>query len=137
MEFVAKTPHPNSKKLNTLLRYGWLKKTISDFHTIDQTCMTCSLSKSTALPFPLSLLALVLHLDKFTIGASPIISCLGYRYFVLFIDDFTKYTCIYFLPKNLRFILITKYLEQWLLLNSLPILNFEIWFRGRIPRSRV
>lgn len=87
------------------------------------TCITCSLSKCAILSFPISNTPFEL-ICRDLWGPSLIISRLGYRYFVMFFDDYSKYTWICFLCKKSEVILIINYLEQWLLLNSLPITKF-------------
>ncbi|KAJ4753743.1 hypothetical protein LUZ62_088148 [Rhynchospora pubera] len=67
--------------------------------TLD-TCHNCLMAKSHRLPFvnsssvssfPLELV----HSDVW--GPSPIVSNNGFRYYVIFIDDFSRFTWIYFL----------------------------------------
>lgn len=87
------------------------------------TCITCSLSKRAILSFLISNTPFEL-IRSDVWGPSLIISRLGNRYFVMFFDDYTKYTWICFLCKKSEVILIIKYLEQWLLLNSLPTIKF-------------
>ena len=61
-------------------------------------CMACQFGKQTALPFnnsvshPLSSFDLI-HYD--VSGPSPISTPSGSRYFVIFVDDFSRYTWIY------------------------------------------
>ncbi|KAJ0787642.1 putative RNA-directed DNA polymerase [Helianthus annuus] len=65
---------------------------------VDKHCTACNVSKSTRLPFhaiishstvPLH----VIHCDIW--GPSPVVSRTGYRYFITFIDDFSRFTWIY------------------------------------------
>ena len=63
-------------------------------------CATCRLGKSITLPFPVhgtraSTLFEIVHSNVW--GASPVISHGQYRYFVTFIDDYSRVTWIYFL----------------------------------------
>ena len=61
-------------------------------------CTTCSVSKSTRLLFTsvVSHSTLPLHIIHCDIwGASPVMSRDGYRYFITFIDDFSRYTWMY------------------------------------------
>lgn len=64
--------------------------------------LTCSLSKSMILPFCVSNTRsskpLEIHKDLWE--PSPVIACLGYKYFVSFIGDFTRSTWIYFQHKK-------------------------------------
>ncbi|KAJ4760135.1 hypothetical protein LUZ62_070510 [Rhynchospora pubera] len=70
--------------------------------TLD-TCHNCLMAKSHRLPFvssssfssfPLELV----HSDVW--GPSPIVSNNGFRYYVIFIDDFSRFTWIYFLKNK-------------------------------------
>ena len=63
-------------------------------------CSTCKLGKSKSLSFPshgshAEHCFYLIHSDVW--GISPIISHVNYKYFVTFIDDYTKYNWIYFL----------------------------------------
>lgn len=68
------------------------------FATSNSLCAPCQLGKSKRLPFqpstrsstaPLELI----HCDIW--GPAPVVSSLGYKYYILFIDDFTKFHWIY------------------------------------------
>jgi hypothetical protein len=63
-------------------------------------CSSCKLGKSKALSFPshgsrASKCFEIIHTDVW--GVSPVISHAQYKYFVTFIDDFSRFTWIYFL----------------------------------------
>jgi GAG-pre-integrase domain len=62
-------------------------------------CSECCMAKSHKLPFNSSstLSHTPLELVHFDLWGSPIVSKDGYRYYVLFVDDFTHYTWIYVL----------------------------------------
>ena len=70
-------------------------------------CMPCQFGKQTALPFnnnvshALSSCDLI-HSDVW--GPSPISTPGGSRYFVIFVDDFSRYTWIYLFKNRLNFI---------------------------------
>ena len=85
--------HPNSHVLNTLLKSGSLgNKKIS----IPFDCITCKLGKSKVLPFPNN----ASHATHcFTI----IVSHACYKYFVTFIDDYSRFTWVYFLRSKAEF----------------------------------
>ena len=98
-EWHKKLGHPNPVVLSHLLKNGFLSnKSIipdSSFH-----CSVCKLAKSKTLPFRSN----AHHADKcFDIihsdvwGISPILSHAKYKYFVTFIDDYSRFTWIYFL----------------------------------------
>ncbi|KAF5780127.1 putative RNA-directed DNA polymerase [Helianthus annuus] len=84
--------HPSD---DVLSRCSFLHLTNKTTHTY---CTACSVSKSTRLPFtsvvshstsPLH----IIHCDIW--GASPVMSRDGYRYFITFIDDFSRFTWMY------------------------------------------
>lgn len=61
---------------------------------------SCALGKFAKLPFDSSTTQVdapfhLLHCDLW--GPSPVLSKLGYKYFVLFIDQFSRYSWVYFL----------------------------------------
>jgi len=85
--------HPSDKILKCLF----------DFPKLDcSSCEICNLGKHTKLPFKLSNCNsnepfVLVHSDVW--GPAPIDSYNGYKYFVIFIDDFSKVTWLY-LMKN-------------------------------------
>ncbi|KAI5332874.1 hypothetical protein L3X38_023003 [Prunus dulcis] len=88
--------HPHSAVLKTIVTSNQLPLEDSSFSK--PQCTDCILGKATRLPFtpsssvsttPLELV----HSDVW--GPSPIDSCTGYRYYVLFLDDYTKYSWIF------------------------------------------
>jgi len=67
------------------------------------SCPVCKLSKSKTLPFPsgahrASNCFEIIHSDVW--GMSLIVSHARYKYFVTFIDDYSRFTWIYFLRSN-------------------------------------
>ena len=85
--------HPSDK----ILKY------IFDFSNLDcSNCEVCKLAKHTRLPFTTSnsksskIFELV-HSDVW--GPAPVDSYNGFKYFVTFIDDFSRLTCLYVLKK--------------------------------------
>ena len=63
-------------------------------------CTTCKLGKSKTLPFPLHVPSAtkcfdLVHSDVW--GVAPIVSHSQYKYFVTFIDDYSRFTWVYFL----------------------------------------
>jgi len=63
------------------------------------TCDTCHLSKSTRLPFSpsLSIANEMFELVHYNVWGPTIESFDGYKYFITFIDDFSRVTWIYLL----------------------------------------
>ena len=92
--------HPNSVVLSHLVNSCFLgnKDQFSSHLSVD--CSTCKLGKSKSLSFPShgshaeSCFGLI-HSDVWDI--TSVISHAKYKYFVTFIDDYNKYTLIYFL----------------------------------------
>ena len=91
-----KLGHPNSVVLSHLIKNGLLgnKTLVSDSSF---KCSVCKLAKSKNLPFPHNATRAnkcftIIHSD-----VSPILSHSKYKYFVMFIDDYSRLTWIYFL----------------------------------------
>jgi GAG-pre-integrase domain len=86
--------HPSDKIL----------KCIFDFPKLDNSnCETCKLGKHTRLPFSLSNYKSekpfdLIHSDVW--GPAPIESYNGFKYFIIFIDDFSKTIWIYLLKNK-------------------------------------
>ena len=94
-----KLGHPNSVILTHLIKHGYLSNT-NAFSSLSFDCAPCKLGKSKSLPFPLqgsraSTCFEIIHSDVW--GMSPILSHAQYRYFVTFIDDYSRFTWVYFL----------------------------------------
>ena len=91
--------HPNSVVYSHLVNSGFLgnKDQFSSHLSID--CSTCKLGKSKSLSFPShssrAESCFDIHSDVW--GITPVISHAKSKYFVTFIDDYSKYTWIYFL----------------------------------------
>ncbi|KAL0536937.1 hypothetical protein IC582_025900 [Cucumis melo] len=89
--------HASSNKLCSLTSTGLLNN-VSQFSTFD--CLHCKIAKQPALSFPTSPSLCdkpfgLIHSDIW--GPAPCPTVNGYRYFVLFIDDYSRVTWIYFL----------------------------------------
>jgi histone deacetylase 1/2 len=65
--------------------------------TQDFYCTSCLVSKATAQPFDLSVNSSnnVLDLVHSDVWTSPVLSFTGYKYYVIFVDDFSKFTWFY------------------------------------------
>ena len=92
--------HPNSVVLSHILNSGLLgnKEQVSKNLSFD--CSVCKLGKSKTLLFSshgnrAEKCFDVVHSDVW--GISLVISHARYKYFVTFIDDFSRYTWVYFL----------------------------------------
>ena len=87
--------HPNMRLLQSVIStYGLPTFSINK----TPSCDACSKSKSHRLPYAQSIHRTfkpleIIHSDLW--GPSPIVSHLGHRYYVIFIDDFTRYTWLY------------------------------------------
>ncbi|CAL8993855.1 unnamed protein product [Prunus brigantina] len=88
--------HPHQSMLKSIVNRNNLQ--VTSLATASMPCSACVLGKATRLPFmsqgsvsskPLELI----FSDVW--GPSPVESSSGYKYYVLFVDDFTKYSWLY------------------------------------------
>ena len=89
--------HPNASTMSTLFKSGLLNK---PFHSASFECDACKLGKSKTLPFPHSTTRStecfdLIHSD--VQGIAPHLSYGHFKYFVTFIDDFSRFTWVYLL----------------------------------------
>uniref|UniRef100_A0A2N9HE34 Integrase catalytic domain-containing protein n=1 Tax=Fagus sylvatica TaxID=28930 RepID=A0A2N9HE34_FAGSY len=112
--------HPSHKVLTTLFPSLQCNSSLSPIH-----CKHCLASKMHKLPFPVSnkkstaLFALV-HADLW--GPAPITSFTGFRYYLVLVDDFTKFTWTYLLKHKLdTFSIFTQFQAMVQTQFSLPI----------------
>jgi transposase InsO family protein len=94
-----KLSHPNSIILTHLMKHGYLSNT-NEFSSLSFDCAPCKLGKNKSLPFPLqgsraSTCFEIIHYDVW--GMSPVLSHAQFKYFVTFIDDYSRFTWVYFL----------------------------------------
>ena len=92
--------HPNSNVLRTLFNSGLLGNKACSSIDLSFDCTSCKLGKSKVLPFPhhasrASQCFELIHSDVW--GIAPVVSHAHYKYFVTFIDDFSRFTWVYFL----------------------------------------
>ncbi|CAN0839811.1 Retrovirus-related Pol polyprotein from transposon RE1 [Linum grandiflorum] len=94
--------HPHSARLEFMFKNNFLpdKLKLDSVSASASKCMSCVGAKMSQLPFSSSKTEIgesfhLIHTDLW--GPSPVISRLGYRYFVLFIDHATRFTWVYFL----------------------------------------
>jgi len=105
--------HPNSIVLSHLSNSGLLGNK-NQFSVASFDCSTCKLGKSKTLPFPnfgsrAAKCFDVIHSDVW--GISPVISHAHFKYFVTFIDDYSRFTWVYFLrSKSEVFFIFKKFL---------------------------
>ena len=83
--------HPSS---SVLARVG---STLGSKISFNSFCSNCALSKSHQLPFPSNHIAAsslfsVIHSD---VWMSPVLSFTGFKYYVLFTDEYSRYTWVY------------------------------------------
>lgn len=149
--------HPNSTVLFHLLNFSLLsnKNQFCSSH-LHFDCPTCKLSKSKILPFLVAGSHAkncfdVIHSDVW--GITPIISHAQYKYFVTFIDYYSRFTCIYFLRSKSKVLSICKtfftYVETQLsatikvlrfvsiLVESIYLMPFTILYKIRVFFSNV
>ena len=75
----------------------------SNFHFKKSFCQSCALGKSTHLPFKISneiSTTVPFNLVHSDVWKSPIVSVSGYKYYVLFIDDYTRFTWLFFMKRK-------------------------------------
>ena len=98
-DWHARLGHPHHRIVSQIIN----NNNISVSSSNKSPCSSCILGKFAKLPF-----AAVEHTSNapFQIihsnvwGPSPLLSFHGYRYFVIFIDDFTRFLWIYFLKNK-------------------------------------
>ncbi|KAM1108382.1 hypothetical protein ACFX2B_004976 [Malus domestica] len=88
--------HPSSLVFNKIVNKGHLS--VAGSHFQKSVCSDCQFGKASRLPF--SVLPCkstrpfhLVHADVW--GPSPTSSCTGYRYYLILVDDFTKYSWLY------------------------------------------
>lgn len=95
--------HPN-KKILSLLKD---KINVTQWVSKPAICVSCQMGKSCKLPFQSSNKISEFPLDKIHCdlwGPAPIASNQNFRYYALFIDDFSRFSWIYPLKKKSRFL---------------------------------
>lgn len=104
----GKLGHLNYNSLSLMFQKGCIaNKSVSS-----SPCSACSLRKSKTLPFSVSTNKStspfeLIHSDLW--GPSPVLSAVEYKYFVLFIDDYTRFTWVYLLKRKSEVSHIFKY----------------------------
>ena len=98
-DWHARFGHPHARTVSKLINNFNLPCSSSSF----KPCSSCLLGKLSRLPLASiehkSLVPFdIIHSDVW--GPAPMLSSLGHRYIVLYIDDFTRYTWVYFLKNK-------------------------------------
>ncbi|GMP54052.1 hypothetical protein CsSME_00019325 [Camellia sinensis var. sinensis] len=93
--WLKRLGHPSSLKFNKLKQF--LSSTCNKVKDDDFTCVHCCVAKSHRLPFKLSNATVqkpfsLIHIDVWG-PFSPSLS--GYKYYVLFVDEYSKFTWLY------------------------------------------
>lgn len=116
--------HPNDQKLLYMFKNKLLPGNFSLFHNYQ--CHACSSAKAKTLSFPLhsnktSSCFELAHSDVW--GVTPVISQCGYKYFITFIDDFSRFTWSISCTPNLMLLLFSPNLLPWCALNLIQHKN--------------
>lgn len=92
-EWHSRLGHPNSQTLNHIVSSFSLPVSLLSH----SPCNSCSSNKSHKLPFSQTTLSSSRPLDVIfsDVWTSPIQSVDGYKYYILFVDHFTRYTWLY------------------------------------------
>ena len=111
-DWHARLGHPHSSIMSSIISKN--KLDCSSSHSLS-LCSACKLGKLARMS-----LALVEHTSQYPFdivhsdvwGPAPILSNLGFSYFILFVDDFTHFTWNYFLKNKSQVITIFKEFES-------------------------
>lgn len=87
--------HPSSRVLAQMLSNCALSRTLENikFH-----CNSCHINKGHKLPFSISSIKSISPLElifSYVWGPSPVTSVNGYKYYLVFVDHFTRYSWLY------------------------------------------
>jgi hypothetical protein len=87
--------HPNQQVLQFMLNHQQIPVLKSKSNKL--LCTPCQLAKSRKLPFCDSshVTSAPLELIHSDIWNSPVLSTNGYKYYVIFVDDFSRYTWLF------------------------------------------
>ena len=91
----ARLGHPSSKVTKSIVKSFALP--VFGSSDLNSVCQPCLMGKSKQLPFEDSsrVVLSVLDLIHSDVWVSPIVSCEGHRYYVIFIDDYSRFTWLY------------------------------------------
>jgi hypothetical protein len=87
--------HPSQSVMNKLLQHALIS--CNGSHKINKICDSCQIAKSKKLPFPDShrISTHPLELIHSDVWTSPILSLGGCKYYVLFVDDYSRFSWLY------------------------------------------
>jgi len=116
--------HPNSHVLHDLLKYGILhNKESPPLSDIQFDCNSCKPSKSKILPFPTHQSNVKYVFDMihgYLWGMARVVSHAHYKYFVIFINDYSHFTWVHFFcTQNMKSCLLSNFLMFMFKLNFL------------------
>ena len=122
----ARLGHPNYRTVTSLSRLGYISCSNKWVNIDSEICFGCKLGKSHCLPFSLNdgrcaMPFDCLHYDLW--GSSPVLSFTGYRYYAVFIDDYTRFSWIFLLKQKYDFFFIPSIYNVILRLNFHPKSN--------------
>jgi hypothetical protein len=121
-----KQGHPSDRVLVSAMPSLCSCMSVSNKH-VQHHCKHCLISKMHRLPFthsqfqstqPLELV----HSDAW--GPAPVNSCNGYKYYLLFVDDFSRFSWLFLLKSKSEVLNTFKHSKQQLKINYLTTLSF-------------
>ena len=93
--------HPHAQKLLFMFKNGLImNKYLVSFQDVLFDCSSCKMGKSKTLPFPRHQEITTEYFDLIHTevwGIAPYVSHSHHKYFVTFIDDYSRFTRVYFL----------------------------------------
>lgn len=126
-----KLGHPNFVILAHRMKHGYLSK-INAFSSLSFDCAICKLGKSKSLPLQVSRVSTCFEIIHFDVwGMSHVLSHAQYRYFVTFIDDYSRFTWVYFIRSKADVFSTFQTFGAYVETNFLPVLRFYAHTLGK------
>ena len=125
-DWHSRLGHPALPILKTMISKFNLP--LSSSVLLAKPCSACLINKMHKLPFGPTTLVSSCALDIVfsDVWTSPLMSVDGFKYYVIFVDHFTRYTWFYPLKKSLKFLKLLPSLKLWLKIDFNPNLKLSI-----------